>query len=213
MIQLTQQFSLLFLARTGSSYLQTAFNNHPQISCISEEAIVSIIYSGKRLDPNADLHPRTVLQYSGIKVPMTVMEKHHLDHGFWKANVWDRPIIVCTRNPLRSFISFMLVRGNNEAWYKKEYTEPVRIDIAEAKYFVRGVAGMLDPFLGMQNQQILVLRYEDGMDICYRRSLEFLGLEYVPPKSGFIQQTTRPLEELIVNYDELAASSLGSLLR
>lgn len=213
MFQLTQQFSLLFLARTGSSYLQTSLNNHPGISCTSEEEIVSIIHGGKTLDPAVDLHPHVTLGYSGIKVPMTVMEKHHLDHGFWKTNIWDRPIIICTRNPLRSFISFMLVRGNDEAWYKKEYTKPVQIDITEAKRFVYGVVRMLDPFLGMQNQQILTLRYEDGMDACYRRSLEFLGLEYEPPRSGFIQQTTRPLEELVTNYDELAASSLGSLLR
>jgi hypothetical protein len=213
MLQMTQQFSLLFLARTGSSYLQTALNNHPDAACVSEEEIVSIVHGGKTLAPNIDLHPQVISGYSGIKVPMTVMERHHLDHGFWKTNIWGRPIIICTRNPLRSFISYKLVKGNDEAWFKVEYTKPVHIDITEAKRFVYGVVRMLDPFIGMQNQQILILRYEDGMDVCYRQSLEFLGLEYHPPKSGFIQQTTRPLEELVANYDELAESCLASLLR
>jgi hypothetical protein len=213
MLQLTQQFSLLFLARTGSSYLQTALNNHPDITCASEEYIVETVHKEK-LDPNLDLHPTISFGYSGIKVPLTVMEKYDLNHGFWETNVWHRPIIVCTRNPLRSFISYMLVHENNKAWFKREYTKPVYIDIDEAKRFVYGVVRMIDPFINIKNQQILVVQYEDGIDTCYRQSLKFLGLKYKPPKSSFTRQTVRPLKELVINYRELAASdAFGSLLR
>ena len=220
MLQVTQKFSILFSARTGSSYLQTALDNHPHISCTNENEITSIVCGGGVIKPDYCFHLDNLdigTKYNGIKVPigpfLAVMEKYPFSHGFWKTNIWGRPIIICTRNPLYSFISYKLVKENNAAWFKKQYTKPVKINIEEAQKFVCDITRILNPFLNMKNERIIILRYEDGMDMCYKKALDFLDVDYQPPVSVFTKQATKPLRELVLNYNELEGSCLGDLLR
>lgn len=206
-----RQFSILFFGRSGSSYLRSALNNHSEIYCASEAQFAPA--NRDIVDLNQDLHPFVVSGYSGIKVPLQLVDGYPLDHGFWETNVWHRPIIICTRNPLRRYISFSLVRGNDYSWTKIAYSKPVHINISEARRFVMWSLRTLRLFVKLKGLQVLILRYEDGVDVCYSRALEFLGVNYEPPESYLTKQTTLPLEELIINYDELYTSNLGYLLK
>jgi hypothetical protein len=209
-----EQFSIVFTARTGSSYLQTALKNHPHVACLDEDRLVNAMYANKgHVAKGEDIHPQLSgnKKFSGIKV-VILQNLYEFDHDFWATNVWDRPMIICTRNPLHSFISFRLVKENNEAWNKLEYQNPVTIDVDDAKEWIAGLKYLLQPFLDRPESK-LVLHYEEGVEEMYRKSLYFLGIDYRKPVTSFTKQATRPLEELVTNYDELAQSELGYLLK
>ena len=215
MIQPIQRFSLLFAARTGSSYLQTAFNNHPNMLCDNETRFVSIIYKdSQHITPNEKAHlipDSAQITHSGIKIPVNLQRIYQFKHHFWRDNVFKKPMLICTRNPLRSYISWQLVRENQDKWSHKSYVQPVQIDIKAATRYVAGVNKMLQPFLEMQGQ-VLILKYEDGVKVNYRKALKFLGVPYRPPQTTLIKQTIKPLHDLVANYSELKKSRLWYFL-
>jgi hypothetical protein len=180
----------MFTARTGSSYLQTAFSNHPNMICENE----------MQLEKIHSVPDFAQITHSGIKISLREADKN--------ANP---PMLICTRNPLRSYISYRLVKENQEVWSKKPYIQPVRIDIKAATRYVADVNKVLQPFLETQGQ-ILILKYEDGMKVNYRKALKFLRVPYQPPNTTLIKQTTKPLCDLVTNYNELKKSRLWYLL-
>ena len=266
MLHPIRRFSLLFTARTGSSYLQTAFMNHPNMFCGNEsrwnrnrhtqklngrygpggrEPVGNLerIISASDLNERIHYVPTTsTITHSGIKVPLQLMihlqnispsvddivrvdhqwpnksglgfsPKHArtFRHHFWRNNVFGKPILVCTRNPLRSYISWQLVKKNQDRWSHKPYDQPVQIDIKAATRYIAGVNKMLQPFLEMQSR-VLILKYEDGVKVNYRKALKFLGVSYRPPSTTHVKQTTKPLRDLVVNYGELKKSRLWYFL-
>jgi len=180
----------MFTARTGSSYLQTAFSNHPNMLCENE----------MQLEKIHSVPDSAQITHSGIKISLREADKN--------ANP---PMLICTRNPLCSYISYRLVKENQEAWSKKLYVQPIRIDIEAATRYVASVNKVLQPFLEMQDQ-ILILKYEDGVKANYRKALEFLRVPYQPPNTTHIKQAIKPLHDLVTNYNELKKSRLWYFL-
>ena len=233
MLHLIQRFSLLFSLRTGSSYLQTAFMNHPNMFCSNESR-----WMQTRQKSNEKVHHVPAISkitHSGVKVPLTPaiiiaafptfrwplswahLAKNPLSirqaespfkQHFWRNNIFKKPILICTRDPLRSYISWQLVQKNQNKWSHRPYDQPVRINIKAAARFVAHTNKMLQPFLETQGQ-ILILKYEDGVKVNYRKALKFLGVPYQPPQTDYIQQTTKPLYDLVINYNELKKSTAG----
>jgi hypothetical protein len=213
MLMLNSQFSILFVARTGSTYLQDALNNHPNITCTNDDLLVNYAFNGGGdLDPKFDFHPNIVFGHSGIKVPIDMIRKYPLSHGFWSTNVWDRPMVICTRNPLHSYMSYVLVKNNGSFWYGKDYIRPVTIDVQRAECYIRGMNNILKPFIQLKNQHKLILKYEDGVENCYRKTLDFLEIEYSKPKSMLTRQLTKPLKDMVLNYQEVKRSTIGYML-
>jgi LPS sulfotransferase NodH len=60
---------------------------------------------------------------------------------------------------------------------------------------------------------MIELNYEDMVgefDSEYRRVLEFLGIEYHPPRTDFKKQRTKSMRDLVDSYDELKSSFAGT---
>jgi len=213
MLLLNEQFSILFIARSGSSYLQDTLNNHPNITCTNEDMFVNHIYFNRSLNPDYDYHPCTRHGYSGIKVPLTILEKHPLGSSFWENNIFRKPVIICTRNFLLSYISYELVKANNSAWSQLKYKNPILINISDAMRYIKTLNEMLEPFKHLSNQKILWLNYEDGVENNYYKALNFIGAHKYKPVVSYTKQTDREYKHLIINYEQMMKSPLGSFLK
>lgn len=211
LVNFPHKFSILFPIRTGSTVLQTSLNNHPSIICGSEDAFnQQIVFpmrkNGTQWPDSKSIGISFPLTYefethSGMKIPIGLSEFVPLTHPFW-SEVFGHKVIFCLRNLVEVFISMKLVAENGDHWRLVEYQNPIKFNSQEAKEFITYMTGLIQKIIS-RCSDIRFIHYADGPQRCYRKALDYLGVEHFPQTTHITKQRTKPIEELISNYKQV----------
>lgn len=240
-MEAARRFVVLTAPRTGSNFLCSLLNSHPQILCHHE------LFNASGIFCSLDLRSRSAYYFGTLaerdRDPLGFLARvwgksfGHPVVGFkfnrgqnravFEAVVADRDvgkIVMRRRNRIRTYVSEMIAQLTGE-WESypgiRLSASPPRIPVPPAGLF-RFVEhnqtwfGDVDRWLGDSGQSALAVDYEDlvagGGD--GRRIFEFLGVD---PGAAGLKAATRKqnpagLEALIANFDELAEALAGTEL-
>lgn len=224
-------FIIVGSPRSGSTLLQTLLNSHPNIVCMHElfrpngsSSVFRRHYFGSRrkLLELRDRAPEQFLQhvlYS--RQPLWVRAVGF--KALWihpaaetRERVWcalgelpDLNVLWINRNAVRCAVS-LYAAWNTGAWAGKENNGKFAIDPARVvKWLTHNQECRELACRSLRNSGTLEVQYEhlatdpDGQ---IRRILKFLDVPYRPVLSPLKKQITKPLHEIVVNYEELEAA-------
>ena len=232
---ISERMVIFSAPRTGSNWLCTILDSHPEILCHHEifnpEAIhYSLAFRGGQLDlgtvKERDRRPKEVLRrvwqetfgyrVVGFKLCRgqnpTIFENVLADPGV-------KAILILRRNRLKTFVSEKVaeVTGEWESYPGMPIGQrrvPVEVDIDTLRAHIetnRRYYDGLRTALGKARKTWLELTYEE---LPYheerRRALEFLGVSDHELTEATRKQNPRDLREVISNFDELALRLRGS---
>ena len=211
-----RRFIVLSRSRTGSNLLISLLNSHPHINATGEifsrlngrdyKKILSKVYSKK---------PRFV-KASGFKI----FYYHPLDDH--SCGIWDElhsmndlyVIHLKRKNVLRTLIS-RKIAADQDVWivkpdqnplsYKKQFC--VNFTVEELKKGFRQTKNWEDSGENQfSNHPLLSIYYEDlasDRSTTFRKITNFLGVQYVQPKTDMKKQNQKCIRDTLANYENL----------
>lgn len=209
-----RRFIVLTRSRTGSNMLISLINSHPQLR--ADREIFSKL-NGKDY--------KSVLASAYSKQPHFIKAKgfkifycHPQDNS--ECGIWDDlramddlyVIHLKRQNILRTLLS-RKIAGINDVWA----TESAQPSAKEAISVSFTVQELIDGFtqtraweaegeMNFRNHRVLSITYEDlinNRSNTFHEVTDFLGAEFIQPKTGLKKQNVGTLRESIENYDEL----------
>jgi hypothetical protein len=236
----TVRFVILNAPRTGSNYLCTVLNSHPDILCHHEIFNPHVVGVARHLQVNGfvlgtieerERDPEEFID----RVWRTPMGRRCV--GFklcWRqhaaalravlADTGVRKIVLKRRNQVKSFVSLVLARQTGE-WVVYDDAPPPRprprvsINIADLRdtiLFNQQYYQEIETTLSATGQSHLELFYEQLFSLdCLETTLKFLG---VPPAAAASlsgecwKLTPSSLPEVVANFNELSAALRGTEL-
>jgi hypothetical protein len=216
-------FIILSQGHSGTTHLASLLDSHPDIVCFGElfndnhNSGRSFHASGHE-DPRAffrDLVAHTDARAVGFKLGAWGMRLHHPD-ALEIVEEPDLHIIRLRRNPLAKLVSTRLSNVRTGTDRRRSYRrKPVML---KPKATVRSLRSLefenrlLDGLT--RGKPTIQLTYEQLVaDPTIEHVQQFLGVEPRPLSSATSKHRTRPLREMIVNWDEIAAELHASGLR
>jgi LPS sulfotransferase NodH len=227
------RFVVLAAPRTGSNWLCSLLNSHPDVLCHHEVFNPSgIFYALARRDGSLDLGTReerdrrplaflervwrNPLGFACVGFKMTrgqdeqVLEAVLGDRGV-------RKIVVKRRNRVKTFVSELIARrtGQWEVYDRADLVAErprVEVDPAELRLNVAqndAYYARLEAALRRSGQAFVAVAYEElSSDRERLRLLEFLGVRPAPEvlRASSVKQNSTDLRRLVANFDELAAA-------
>ncbi|MGD8817664.1 MAG: hypothetical protein PVJ51_10790 [Acidobacteriota bacterium] len=231
------RFVIFAAPRTGSNYLCTLLNCHPEILCHHELFNPrGIFYALDHRDGSIDLgnvadRDRRPLEFlhdvwlaaagstcTGFKMTRDqdeIVIRHLLDDAAV------RKIVLRRGNRLKTFVS-QLIAEQTDRWEAYDRTElpddvdKVRVDVASLEAHVarneRFYEGILRPLRARRQRFIEVMYEELHSRSEHRRLLTFLGVKAVdePLRSCSVKQNPCDLRALIANFAEIESELRGS---
>ena len=215
-------FVILCQGHSGTTYLASLLDSHPDIACYGElfndrssrRSELSFRASDHE-DPRAffrDLVARTDALAVGFKLGAWGMRMHHPE----AAEIVEEPglhIIRLRRNPLAKLVSTRLSNVRSGKDGRRSYRQdPVRLDPKATMRSLRYLDyenRLLDGLA--QGSPTVQLTYEELVaDPTIEHVQRFLAVEPRPLHSPSSKRRPRPLPEMIVNWAELAAELRAS---
>ena len=203
---------VLTRSRTGSNWLISLLNSHPDIQIKGE--VFDWLRGRNSEEILKDVFPESS-EYDclGFKI----FYNHPLDDedkSVWELLKKDRSIKVVhllRKNMLRSFLSHEIAE-KNEVWSSKmgdvsPEDKLVHLDVGKLYWdfqITEKYIYLSKQFFTFHNH--LEVTYEelmDNQDNCIKRVLNFLGLPFGESTSDMKRQNPEPLEKLISNYSEV----------
>lgn len=231
------RFVILNAPRTGSNYLCTVLNSHPDILCHHEIFNPLVVGVARHLQDTAfrigSIEERNADPVGFLgRVWSLPLGRSHV--GFklcWRQNETIyrflleksaiRKIVLKRRNRVRTYVSLALARQTTEWVVYDDSAEPrprpaIQVDsraLLDMVAFNNDYYGEIEGALRNSGQSFETLYYEDlisGNGIA--KALEFLG---VASGGGELRGQTwkltdSPLPQIIVNFDELSAELRGT---
>lgn len=231
------RFAILAAPRTGSNYLCTLLNSHPEILCHHELFNPrGIFYAVDHRDGSIDLgsvadRDRRPLEFlqdvwlagagatcTGFKMTRDqddVVIRHLLDDSAVLK------IVLRRGNRLKTFVS-QLIAEQTDRWEAYDTTEfprgvgKVRVDVASLEAHVarneRFYDSVLRPLRARRQRFIEVMYEELHSRSEHRRLLTFLGVNAIhePLSSSSVKQNPRNLRAVIANFAEVESALRGS---
>ena len=218
------RFVLLFIGRTGSTYLTQALSSHPEIAPGANWEPLEGKDGDKQLQavrklltqPPYGWHPAV-----GFKTKFKVVKD---PEGLAKLlrELGARIIVMQRRNSIKQVMSWLnaqRIHGATGYWnlYNKEdRLPPATIDVAEFDRRLEQVEKekrALESYAKNMELPTLLLYYEDLL-VDQRATLErvfsFLGVRFEPVQGGAIKNTSDDLREAVSNFDELRSHYVGT---
>jgi LPS sulfotransferase NodH len=236
------RFVILNAARTGSNYLCTVLNSHPEILCHHEIFNPHVVGVARHLQV-CGFELGTIEERE--RDPVTFMQRiwktgvEHTCIGFklcwrqheiaYRAVLEDtnvRKIVLKRRNRVKTFVSLLRARQTGE-WViydddSAAQPQNPRLHVAHAELmenieFNEQYYAEIEAALKQTGQRHLTLFYEDlSSETALADALDFLGVSRPDPR--LLQGCTRrlmtpPLREIVSNFDELNAALSGTSLQ
>lgn len=208
----TQFFAIVCEGRTGSNLLVDLLGSHPEIECAPElyhpQAGTFKNYPGMSHREFLNLHTyRTSLPIRGFKMPINWILEHPDIVAEFRADKY-KIIRLNRENLLDHFLSVKLAILNSNWCSESVYDiQHLAVDPWEWLEFVgtrHGVAWATDMVCARMN--IFTITYEQLLRPEFQASmLNFLGAEIRELSTVKIRMRTKPVHEIIENYDELVA--------
>lgn len=218
------KFLVLTRSRTGSNLLIQALNSHPKIA--SEYEIFGLLGGESEQE---------ILGRCFGKQPFFIEAKgfkifYYHPQDVEESPIWDqlqamrdlRVIHLKRRNYLRAEISSRIayttgvygVRSDTEFKKYKQVLQPVLFQPDElARLFQKNQEWELEGEKRFADHDRIELLYEDlasNFEREYRRVLEFLGIDFHPPRVDFKKQSAKNMREQVSNYQELKSAFTGT---
>lgn len=217
-----RRFMILSRTRTGSTMLLSFLNSHPNIYAEGE---IFRALNGRSykyiLDKVYSTHP-SYIKAKGFKIFYT----DPMDDD--SNEVWDDltgmddlyVIHLKRRNILRTILSRKIAatQGVWATWSRKErnsdINKMVSFTVEELEFsFKQTRDAEIKGDLDFCEHPLITAYYEDlvaDTENEFGKVTDFLGVEYVPPKTNLRKQNPESLRDLIVNYDELKSAFSGT---
>jgi LPS sulfotransferase NodH len=227
------RFVIFAVPRSGSNWLCSLLNSHPEILCHHEifnpeRMIYSTTYPEGHFNfgtvEERDCHPLAVYQQIWQQSQGYPVVGFKLNRGqnqvIFEQVLQEKKvkkIILKRQNQVRTFVSEMIAEKTQEwesyPWSKRSQNTPsVYVDLEKLHQHIQtnhNYFKQITETLTTSNQSYLESTYEQIFDPTeHRRILDFLGVE----NSNFSltaitsKQNTQPLQDLIVNFEELVQS-------
>jgi LPS sulfotransferase NodH len=235
------RFVILNAARTGSNYLCTVLNSHPEVLChheifnphvvgVARDLQVSGFQLGtmeeRERDPAAFLQRvwETPLGHSCVGFKLC-WRQHEIAYRTVLADTTVRKIVLKRRNRVKTFVSLLRARQTGEWVMYDDVTAPPQrpkihvapVELMDNIRFNEEYFAEVESTLTGTGQQYLTLFYEDlSSGAALASALEFL--EAPRPDPSLLQGSTRKLNdgslrEVVSNFEELSAALSGTALQ
>jgi LPS sulfotransferase NodH len=217
------RFVLLFIARSGSTYLVDALASHPEI-CAKWEGLLG----KKSADAQLQRARKFFTQSPHARYPAVGFKTKLGDvkdpEGFSKLlrDLGARIILLQRRNSIKHVVSQLNAQRIHDAtgrwnlWNEEDRLPPATIDVAEFERRLERVEKKkrtLESYAKTLELPTLWLNYEDLL-VDQRATLErvfsFLGVQSEPVQGGSIKNTSDDLREAVSNFDELRSRYVGT---
>jgi LPS sulfotransferase NodH len=217
------RFVILFMGRSGSTYLVDALASHPEV-CAQWEGLL-----GKK-DADAQLQrarkfftqsPNGGCLAVGFKTKLSRVKDRE---GFAKllGEMGARIILLQRRNIVKHVVSWINSERIHDStgywnlWNEENRLPPATIDVAKFDRRLEQVEKgkrALESYAENMELPTLWLYYEDLL-VDRRATLErvfsFLGVRFEPVQGGTIKNTSDDLREALSNFDELRSHYIGT---
>ncbi len=220
-------FVLIFLGRTGSSYVMEALSEHPEFMC-KHEHMDSLRKRKKTAKEQLDW-ARTFLTQP-LRSPVTAVGfktklKDVLDpNGFYDLLTDLNVHVIHLRriNVIKTTVSwFNSIRLNEASGHWNIYDDrlslpPANIDPEQFHSMLRAVEEEMQreaTFIGKLDVPMLDLSYEDLLldkDDFFGRIYAFLNVNSCPPSERVFKATSDDLRDALSNFDQLLSHYAGS---
>ena len=221
------RFVILFVERTGSTYLSTLLNSHPDINALREQLAV-LRQQGKSGQDQVDwtrtfFTPPLIGQYASLGFKTKIVDI--LDPEAFIDVLQENQthiIQLQRRNSVKGVVSTLNARRLREAsgnWnlLKEDDRLPVfAIDPAEFDDYLsrrKGWDRELEVFVAQLQLPTLQVFYEDMLrdeDQFLQGIFDFLGVKSKPVAGKTLKNTSDDLRDAILNFDELRANYLNT---
>ena len=234
------RFVILNAPRTGSNYLCTVLNSHPDILChheifnphvvgvarhLQQSGFVLGTIEERERDPHEFLERvwRTPMGRKCVGFKLC-WRQHPIALSSVLADAGVRKIVLKRRNPVKSFVSLLLARQTGEWVIYDDVPRPaprprIEVDVAsmrETIAFNEAYYREIETTLAASGQSHLELFYEQLFSRDSREAiLEFFGLPAGTEASMAGQSwklAPASLSEVIANFDEVGAALRGTEL-
>ena len=213
------RFLLITEARSGTHMLRGVFNNHPDVVgfCDYRQDLVSVkggltqflskVYS--QVPPGSNIGAFT---HFGELRRLSDTEKTGWIDRDWQSlrEIHDRIIVLTRKSSLRRFLSIRLATAKGDPNWScdtpRESAPPLfDFDISRftkwhhlSKQNTREISKLMEPYLHIVYEDLV----SDWMGTM-QRVYEYLGLSWDNPQIVPIQQETRPLEDIVKDWDSV----------
>ena len=217
-----QKFIVVCRSRTGSSYLSSLLQSHPQIRMYREKFKR---LNGRKTQDIWDeiyINRRKEIHAVGFKLfyyhPLDCEEKH-----VWNKVLDDRSIkiIHLTRNNLLTGTSVLAVARKTGVWTIHSKKSPpgstiplkhrkLHVDVGDLMNFFERTKRIQNKIrMRLRRHSLFELEYEH-IESMTNDIQDFIGVDQSPLKSHIVRNNPEQLEELILNYQEIKHALLNT---
>jgi LPS sulfotransferase NodH len=218
------RFVILFIGRSGSTYLVDALASHPEV-CAKWEGLL-----GNKKGPEAQLQrarefftqsPHEGHPAVGFKTKLSQVKDREGFAGLLE-EMGARIILLQRRNIVKHVVSWVNSERIHDAtgrwnlWNEENRLPPAAIDVAKFDRRLEQVEKgkrALESYAENVDLPTLRLYYEDLL-VDKRATLErifsFLEVSFEPVRGGSIKNTSDDLREAVSNFDELRSHYVGT---
>lgn len=219
------RFVILFVGRTGSSYLLSLLEKHPEIRAFGEETrVLKEKGSAAQLAwINASLTTPAIGRYGAVGFKTKLVDV--IDHLAFADILKDHQahiIHMRRRNRVKAVVSRINAQRIWELtnrwnlYNEQDKLPPLEITPSEFNGLLEereAVENELDNFVKRLELPVLVLYYEDLLvrrEAVLRQVYDYLGVRNYPAQADTLKNTSDDLREVIVNFDQLRAQYAGT---
>ena len=201
--------ALVSTPRAGTHYLRMSLNNHPKIKLASEFFRADDKY---RTSPRYKEHFQIKDYIYNNTVDPSIAKLHYI--GFvWHLTLSsdlspskiDKFILLKRRDVLGQLTSLMIATKTS-CWRDKKSTHQVELNIAQLEWFMHREKKAHHSFesSGVEYKTVFYEDLCDDFDGTVKSIQDYLGLEYVDIFPARLKkQETRPIKDIISNYEEV----------
>jgi LPS sulfotransferase NodH len=217
------RFVILFIGRSGSTYLVGALASHPEI-CAKWEGLLGKKGADAQLQRARNFFtqpPDGGCPAVGFKTKLSHVRDRQGFANFLR-EMGARIILLQRRNIVKHVVSWANSERIHDAtgrwnlWNEENRLPPATIDVAQfdrrLEQVVKGKRA-LESYANSMELPTLRLDYEDLL-LDRRATLErvfsFLGVRFEPVQAGSIKNTSDDLREAVSNFDELRSHYIGT---
>ena len=201
--------------RSGTHFLRMSLNNHPKMRWAGE--FFRSNNKHKILPTHKDLaEPEGHFAIKDYIYNNTISPS--INKLYYAGFVWhlildsdlptssiDKFILLKRRNILYQLTS-LLIATKTDCWRDKKSTQQVELNIAQLKWFINRENKAHSDFesWGVEYKTVFYEDLCDSFDETIKLIQDYLGLDYIKLEPApLIKQETRPIQEIISNYEDV----------
>lgn len=216
-----ENFLIMGMARTGSTYLWSLLNNHPSIECFNDDLHEEFKKQNLPIRNFLTIKFNPISKILGTKLLTNFYEDLTEDDFIWLRDFknFKKVIYIYRENVLDQYVSLQLAEINNSfTSYKAGIYQSQSIEMPKNKllnwykFYKKQNASMLETIKTVFGNYVSVEYNEIKNQRKIKTIYNYLRVPYIHTESNLLKQKTKPNSEIITNYKELKEELLGTEL-